>query len=568
MTCPGGPRGRAASGSSPRGHVARSLAALALVAHGSDTLSIVARSLAALALVAAALAPAVEARAATLRIASAFDPQTMDPHSVALLYHTRVVSQVYEGLVGRDEHDELVPALATRWERVDATTWRFHLRAGVRFHDGTPFTADDAVFSLQRALAPPSERAYLLKGVQSVRKVDPLAVDVRLVEPDAVFPAKLVLIAMMSQPWAKAHGVLRAQDFDARQETYAARNANGTGRYRLERYEPDIRTVLQEYPRWWGRADPRNGNVDRAIFITIRSDATRVAALHSGEIDLVLDPPYQAVDGLRHDPGLAFTQVDGLFTSMLAFDQRPPAAPAASGAAAPRQPFQDVRVRQAVYQAINVDLIVEKVLRGQGTPAGSLFAPQMEGQLPALPARRRYDPVAARELLAQAGWPAGFDIELDCLNAPYRMRVCEAIATMLTQVGIRTRLRTWTGVQFFPRLTEGLIRFAEFAYATTPDAWQSLDGLLHTWDGRGAGAFNAGRYSSPQVDALIDQVRVESDTAQRSVLIGRALRLADEDVAYVPLYRIAVSWAMRRGVHVVPQPDDVPTLRWTRIDTR
>jgi peptide/nickel transport system substrate-binding protein len=518
---------------------------------------------------AAALAPGAAARAATLRVASAFDPQTMDPHSVALLYHTRVVFQIYEGLVGRDDQDRLVPALATRWERVGATTWRFHLRAGVRFHDGTPFTADDVVFSLQRALAPPSERAYLLKGVQSVRRVDPLVVDVQLVEPDAVFPAKLVLIAMMSQAWARAHGVLHAQDVDARQETFAVRNANGTGPYRLERYEPDIRTALQENRQWWGRADARNGNVDRAFFITIRSDATRVAALHSGEIDLVLDPPYQAVDGLRHDPELTFTRVDSPSTSMLAFDQRRPASgPAASGAASEPHPFLDVRVRQAVYHAINIDLIIEKVLRGLGTPAGSPFAPRMEGQLPDLDVRRRYDPVAARELLAQAGWPMGFDVELDCLNAPYRVRVCEAIATMLTQVGIRTELRTWTGVQFFPRLTHGVIRFAEFGYVTTPDAWQSLNGLLHTWDGRGAGAFNAGRYSNPQVDALIDRIRVESDPAARGVLVGRALRLAADDVPYIPLYRTAVSWAMRRDVHVVPMADDVLALRRTRIDAR
>jgi peptide/nickel transport system substrate-binding protein len=537
----------------PRVHLARMSRILAL----------------ALATAAAALVPAVDARAATLRVASAFDPQTMDPHSVALLYNTRVVSQIYEGLVARDEHDDLVPALATRWERVDATTWRFHLRAGVRFHDGRPFTADDAVFSLERALAPPSERAYLLKGVQAVRRVEPLVLDVRLVEPDAVFPAKLVLVAMMSQAWARAHGVQRAQDFDARQETFAVRNANGTGPYRLERYEPDIRTVLQENPQWWGRADPRNGNVDRASFITIRSDASRLAALHSGEIDLVLDPPYQAVDGLRHDPELAFTQVDGLATSMLAFDQRrPPSAPAASAAASEPRPFLDVRVRQAVYHAINVDLIIEKVLRGLGTPAGSPFAPRMEGQLADLDARRRYDPVAARELLTQAGWPTGFDVELDCLNAPNRVRVCEAIATMLTQVGIRTELRAWTGVEFFPRLTQGVIRFAEFGYVTTPDAWQSLNGLLHTWDGHGAGAFNAGRYSNPQVDKLIEEVRVESDPAARRALVGRALRLVADDVPYVPLYRSAVSWAMRRGVHAVPQADDVLTLRWARIDTR
>jgi len=514
-----------------------------------------------------AIAPPGEARAATLRVASAFDPQTMDPHSVALLYQTRVVFQLYEGLVGRDEHDALAPALATRWELVEPTTWRFHLRAGVRFHDGTPFTADDAVFSLQRALAPPSGRAYLLKGVRSVRRVEPLTLDVQLHEPDAVFPDKLVLVAMMSQAWAKEHGVERAQDFDARQETYALRNANGTGPYRLERYEPDIRTVLRENPLWWGRADRRNGNVDSAFFVTIRSDATRLAALNSGEVDLVLDPPYQAIDSLRHHPAFSVTQVDGLSTSMLAFDQRAPPAAAASQPAAARNPFLDLRVRRAVYLAINVDLIIQKVLRGLGTSAGLPFAPRMEGQLPDLDARQRFDPRAARELLAQAGWPDGFDVEFDCVNAPYRVRVCEAIAAMLTQVGIRAHLRTWQGAQFFPMITHGTIRLAEFGYLSTFDAWQSLNGLLHTWDARGAGAFNAGRYSNARLDALIEAVRTESAPAARRALVGRALRIVADDLPYVPLYHFVLSWAMRREVQVVMMPEDVLPLRWTRIHT-
>jgi peptide/nickel transport system substrate-binding protein len=521
---------------------------------------------------ASALAPAGEARAVGLRIASAFDPQTMDPHSVALLYHTRVVFQIYEGLVGRDEHDALVPALALRWERVDATTWRFHLRPGVRFHDGTPFTADDAVFSLQRALAPPSGRAYLLKGIKAVRRLEPLTLDVQLIEPDAVFPTKLVLVAMMSEAWARAHHVERAQDFDARQETFAVRNANGTGPYRLELYEPDTRTVLRENPLWWGRADARNGNVDTATFVTIRTDATRLAALDSGEIDLVLDPPYQDIENLRHNPEFAVTQLDGLSTSMLAFDQRAPAAAAAAsapaaaaGPAEPRDPFLDLRVRKAVYLAINIDLIIEKVLRGQGTAAGSPFAPRMEGQLPELDVRRRYDPGGARDLLAQAGWPRGFDVDFDCVNAPYRVRVCEAIAAMLTQAGIRAHLRTWTGAQFFPMITHGTIRLAEFGYVSTFDAWQSLNGLIHTWDGHGAGAFNAGRYTNPQLDALIDAVRVESDPAARSALVGRALRIVADDLPYVPLYHYALSWAMRREVRVVMTPEDVLPLRWTRI---
>ena len=200
------------------------------------------------------------ARAASLRVATAFDPQTMDPHSLALQYHTRVVFQIYEPLVGRDPHYRLVPVLATEWAQTDPRTWRFKLRPEVRFHDGSPFTAEDAVFSFERALAPPSQRQFVLKGIKRVRAVDPLTIDVELTAPDATLPQKLVLVAMMSKRWAQAHHVEHAQDYNARQETFAVRNANGTGAYQLERYEPDVRTTLKAFPQWWNRGGAANAS--------------------------------------------------------------------------------------------------------------------------------------------------------------------------------------------------------------------------------------------------------------------------------------------------------------------
>ena len=508
------------------------------------------------------------ADAAALRIASAFDPQTMDPHSLALQYHTRVVFSIYESLVGRDQNYHLVPVLATEWRQVDPLTWRFKLRPDVHFHDGSLFTAEDAVFSFVRALTPPSQRQFVLKGVKRVRMVDPLTIDFELAAPDAVLPQKLVLVAMMSKRWAVAHHVERAQDFNARQETFAVRNANGTGAYQLERYEPDIRTTLKAFPQWWNRKNPDNGNVDSASFITIRSDATRLAALHSGEVDLVLDPPYQDVEQLRHDPDLAVTTVGDIATDYLTFDQAsaalPGVAPGPDGK--PRNPFKDLRVRRAVYQAINIDLVVQKVLKGLATPTGDLLAPEF-GAPPALSGPRlRYDPVHARELLREAGYPDGFDLTMDCVNVAFREHVCQAIAAMLTQVGIRANLHTSPSMQFFPMITQGKVSLAEYGFTgTSEDAWQSLNGLLHTWDKDGGGAFNGGRYSNPRLDALIDAVRIERDPEKRRTLVATALKLATDDIAYVPLYRRTLSWVMQKKVHVVMSPDDAVAVRWVVV---
>ena len=508
------------------------------------------------------------AQGANLRVATAFDPQTMDPHSLALKYHTQIAFSIYESLVGHDEDYHLVPVLATEWHQLTPTTWRFKLRPGVRFHDGSAFTADDAVFSIQRAMVPPSQRQFVLKGVKDVLKVDSLTIDVVLSEPDAVLPQKLVLVAMMSKAWSTLHHVERAQDYNARQETFAVRNADGTGAYQLERYEPDIRTVMKAFPQWWNRRGADNGNVDEVQFLTIRSDATRLAALHSGEVDIVLDPPYQDVEQLRRDPALTVTEVGDIATEFLALDQEhdalPGVAPGPDGK--PRNPFKDLRVRRAVYQAINVDLVIAKVLRGLATPTGGMIAPVVDGSSPALETRLRFDPVAARAQLAEAGYPDGFDVTMDCVNVAFREHVCQAIAAMLAQVGIRATLHTSPGTQFFPMITQGKVSIAEYGFTgTAEDAWQSLNGLLHTWDEKGGGTFNGGRYSNRKLDALIDAIRGEADVARRRALVTEALLMAQADVAYVPLYRRKLSWVMQKKVHVVMSPDDALVVRWVNV---
>jgi peptide/nickel transport system substrate-binding protein len=514
------------------------------------------------------LACAVPACAASLTIATASDPQTMDPHSLALKYQTQIAFTIYEPLVGRDQDFHAAPVLATGWSRIDPLTWRFRLRPGVLFHDGSPFTAADAAFSLQRAMSPPSQRQYLLKGIKSVREVDPLTIDLAMSEPDVALPQKLELVAMMSKRWSLAHHVERAQDFNARQETFAVRNANGTGAYRLERYEPDIRTTLKAFPQWWNRKSADTGNVDVVTFATIRSDATRLAALRSGEVDVVLDPPYQDVDSLGRDPALALTKVGEIATDYLTFDQASAALPgvAPGPGGKPRNPFKDVRVRRAVYAAINIDLVIQKVLKGLATPTGDLLPPDAGAPASSVAARPRYDPLHARALLREAGYPDGFDVTMDCVNVTYREHVCQAMAAMLTQVGIRAHLRTSPSHQFFPMVTEGKASLIEFGFTgASEDPWQGLNGLLHTWDGKGGGTFNAGRYSNPALDALIDAIRVERDPARLHALVADALRIAVDDVAYAPLYRHTLSWVMQKKVHVVMLPDDMIPVRWVVV---
>jgi peptide/nickel transport system substrate-binding protein len=512
---------------------------------------------------ACALLPALPAQAATLRIASAFDPQTMDPQALALLYHTRIAFQLYESLVTRNEKFELEPGLAVSWAPAGPLAWRFKLRPNVVFHDGTPFSADDAVFSVERALGPTSQRSFQLKGVTAVKKIDPLTIELQLEQPDAVLPEKMQFIAMMSKAWSEQHGVQKAQDFNGKQETYAVRNANGTGPFKLKRYEPDVRTVLERHAGWWGWADKRHGNLQEVVFTSIKSDATRLAALASGEVDLVLDPPFQDVERLKRDARIAIASIADIGQQYFTFDQSRDEL--ADSDVKGRNPFKDLRVRQAVYHAINVELIVQKVLRGQGVPTGGYLSTRVDGSPAELDKRLPYDPAKAKALLAAAGYPNGFSVTLDCVNVAWREAVCQASAAMLTQVGIRTTLRSSPTNQFFPKLSQGTASFIEFGWTPTTDAWASLNALFRSHDKGGLGTFNAGRYRNPKVDSLIDAMRVEPDPTRRRAMVAVVLRTLADDLPYVPLYRRTLNWAMAKKVSVAQWPNDSIELRFVRV---
>jgi peptide/nickel transport system substrate-binding protein len=504
------------------------------------------------------------AQGKVLRFASAFDPQTMDPHALALLYQTRVVTQIYEGLVNRTKDYQLEPSLATSWEMVNATTWRFKLRPGVKFHDGAPFTAEDAVFSIERALDKASQRKNQMLGITGARRLDAATIEVVTSAPDAVLPEKLHLIAMMSRGWAERNNVLKPQDYNAKQETFAVRNANGTGPFMLVRYEADVRTTLKANPSWWGRGTPHGGgNLGEVHYQVIQSDATRLAALQSNQVDFVIDPPFQDLARLKADKSLKTSEVDDIGTQYLAMNQHATELPGSDVKG--RNPFKDARVRRAVQLAIDTDLIVRQVLRGEGKVTGSFISPLVDGYLPEFEQRLKPDAAAARVLLKEAGYENGFSLQMDCVNVAWRASVCQAAAAMLERVGIRANLVTSPSSVFFPKLSQGTGSLLEFGWSAAPDPWGTLQSLVRSNDGLAAGAFNAGRYSNPKLDALIDGLRVEPNLAKRRAMVGDALRILHADLPLVPLYRRQHNWVMRPNIDVVHWPNDVLELRWVSI---
>jgi peptide/nickel transport system substrate-binding protein len=507
------------------------------------------------------------AGAKTLRYASQDDPQTLDPHSANLLATSRLTANVYEPLVWRDREWKVIPWLATSWTQPNDRTWRFRLREGVKFHDGSPFTADDVVFSVERALSPTSQLKVALQGVEKAVKVDALTVELVMREPNPVLLSHMTNFRIMSRAWAVKFGALRPQDYTAKEDTYAARNANGTGAFMVKERQTDVRTVLVAHKDWWGRKAGRNeGNVTEVVLLPIKSNATRLAALLSGEVDFVIDPPTQDVARLRAAPGLKVQEGGELRVQYIAFDVF--RDDLLYGNAGGKNPFKDIRVRQAVAHAIDTEAIRSKVMRGFSRPLGSILTPGVQGYAAEADRRLPHDRERAKKLLAEAGYPDGFEVTLDAGNVQPAADIAQAVAVMLSQVGIRVRPNIVPQSSYFPKIEKYDTSFYVLSWGAgvTADALYTLQALLHTANKNGEGDFNMGRWSNARMDELIQQLQVEKDQAKRDAITREALLLAGRELPIVTIHQPLIPWAMKKNVSAWFSPVNTVYFYKVRVD--
>ena len=507
-----------------------------------------------------ALAFPFASNAKVLRYASAFEPGTMDPHAFASLYNTRVLNQIYDTLVARDEDFKLEPGLALSWTTVQPTVWRFKLRPNVKFHDGTPFTADDAVFSVERALAPTSAVKNNVPNVTGARKVDELTVDIVTSAPTPVLPAALTNLRIASKTWMTKHKADKPQDFNAKEDTFAARNTNGTGPYMLKEWIPDNRTVLVANPNYWGK----RGNVTEARYIVLSSAASRLAGLISGELDLVIDPAVQDVDRLKQTPTVKVVVGTSRATQFLGFDHKRDTL--IYGDAGGKNPFKDRRVREAVRHAIDLETLQRKVMRDLSANGRALFTPAVEGYDPKFNKLAPYDVERAKALLKEAGYPNGFAVTLHCSAAQPADAICQGIAGMLARVNIKVAYQPVQFNAFIPKLIARDVSMYAVGWTPATDAEGVLIPLAHTPTKGGVGDYNAGNYSNPKADALIDAARVELDAPKRIKMLTDAMSEIDADIGFVPIHYRHIFWATRSNVRVKPRPNDVLELRFVNID--
>ena len=520
------------------------------------------RKMAATALFVALSAVGVVASAQTVRIANQGDALSMDPHSLNETLQLSVTGNVYEPLVGRNKDLSLTPMLATSWKQTSPTVWRFELRKGVQFHDGTPFTADDVVFSLARTQVEGSDMKSYTNDFKEVRKIDSHTVEIETKTPFPILPDVLSLVYIMSKKWCETNQATVPVDRRKGVENTASFKANGTGPFRVRERQPNVRTVFTRNGSYWGKIE---GNVTEVVFTPIGNDATRVAALLSGEVDVMEPVPVQDIDRVNSSANTRAVTGPELRTLFLGMDQKRDELLYSNVKG--KNPFKDKRVRQAFYQAIDIKGIKKTVMRGASNPSAQLVGPGINGFQPEMK-RLPYDVEAAKKLMAEAGYPNGFEVSMNCPNDRYVNdgRICQTVAANLSRINVKINLQAETKGTYFPKVLRRDTSFYMLGWTpATYDAHNAMNAIMRCVDDKGAGQFNLGAYCNPKVDELTLKVQAETDKDKRNAYIKEAFDLHAADVGHIPLHQQALAWGVNKKVKLVQLADNFMYFKWISL---
>lgn len=506
------------------------------------------------------------AAAKVFRWANDGDVNSMDPYARNETFLLSFNLNIYEPLVRRTADLKKDAALATEWKATSPTVWQFKLRQGVKFSDGTPFNADDVIFSYQRAVGPGSNIGTAFASVKEVRKVDDYTVEVETKYPNPIFVDEITNWGIMSKVWAEKNNALNSADLTKNEENFATRNAMGTGPFMLKSREPDVKTVLVPNPGWW---DKPEHNLTEVVFQRIANGATRVAALKSGEVDMVYTIPPQDVEPLKKSDGIAVLEAPETRIVYLGFDQSRDELLYSNIKG--KNPFKDPKVRQAFWHAIDTDAIKSRVMRGQSQPVALMWAPGINGYTKDIDIRPKYDPEASKKLLAEAGYDKGFELTLDCPNDRYvnDEAICQAVTAMLARVGVKVNLRAQNRLKYFAQILGPKYDTSFYMLGWTPttyDAHNAMQALMQTRDNKQIGLFNVGGYSNKKFDDLANAIAQELDQGKRDAMIKEAAIIHRDEVGHIPLHQQFVVWAARKNISLKQQADNMFPLRFVKVN--
>ncbi|MBB1604521.1 ABC transporter substrate-binding protein [Variovorax sp. UMC13] len=504
------------------------------------------------------------ANAQTIRVANQGDALSLDPHSLNESLQLSTTANVYETLVGRNKDLSVAPLLATSWKQTSDTVWRFELRKNVQFHDGTPFTADDVIFSFARAAGEGSDMKSNTTDIKEVRKINDFVVEIETRGPFPILPEVITQLMILSKKWCEENKATTPVDRRKGIENTASFKANGTGPFRVRERQPNVRTVFVRNPTYWGKIE---GNAQEVIFTPIANPATRVAALVSGEIDVMEPVPVQDIARINASPNARVIAGPELRTIFLGMDQKRDELQYSNVKG--KNPFKDKRVRQAFYQAIDIVGIQRTVMRGASRPTGLMVGPGINGWTEAQDKRLPLDVDGAKKLLADAGYPNGFEVTMNCPNDRYVNdgQICQAVAANLAKIGVKINLAAETKGTYFPKVLRRDTSFYMLGWTpTTYDSHNALTALMACPDDKtGAGQFNLGAYCNPKVDELTKKIQSETDKAKRDAMIKEAFDLHTADVGHLPLHQQTLAWGVSKKVALTQMADNYMPFKWMSI---
>jgi len=501
------------------------------------------------------------ADAKTLRFAESQEISSMDPHAAREDFTLSLIGNVYEGLVRWNKELKIEPALAESWETLSDTKWRFHLRKGVEFHNGNPFTADDVIFSYERAGSPGSPFAGLLKPIAGIAKVDDHTIDITLKRKYALLLNDFAGWYILDKEFQESIGAQKPLDLSTNTGGAMITQGIGTGPFKVASREPDVKTVFVANEKWW---DKREHNIDEIVYTPIANNATRVAALLSGEVDFIRNAPPQDVARIEGTSGMQIMRAPHLRNIFYGMDQQSKTLPGLDS-----NPLADVRVRKAIYQAIDIDGIKRSIMRDNSRPSAIMMAPQLPFYDASLDVRFPFDIEASKVLLKEAGYADGFTLPMDCPAGSFinDEQICQATVGMLAKVGIKAQLTMHPPVQFDTELPAGKYSFYMLGWAGLPtlDAYNIISATFHTPTGD-LGAWNPQGYSNARVDELIPQIGTEYDTEKRQEMISEVMKLHRDEVGKIMLHQQFLTWGMSDKVHAIVPADEYTRFWYYTMD--
>src|SRR6056297_1007362 len=486
------------------------------------------------------------ASAQTLTMGVRGGPESLDPHYSALGSHAEAAKHIFDTLVWSGTDLQIEPGLATSWEPIDDDTWEFKLRQGVKFHDGSDFDAEDVKASIERIpeVTGPTTTTIYVRRVAEVEIVDPHTIRIHTDGPAATLPYDFVRLFIVSSEAAEGCSTpeTAAECFNSGQATI------GTGPYEFVSWEPKGDLVLERNDDYWRG----QGAWERVVRKEIPNDSSRLAALKAGQVDVVnyvSSIDYLALD---RDPAIDTILGDSVYIMNLQLDQREdtPKVRAKDGSDLDENPLRDRRVREAMDLAIDRETMVEIVLEGLGKPANQMMPPGFFGSNEDIP-MPEHNPQKARQLLADAGYPDGFEIDLYCTadRLPGDAAICQGLGQMFSQVGIKTNVNAITKTVYFP--AQARLEYSVFmnGWGTlTGEASYTLGALAHSKDDAvKMGAFNRIQYANDKVDELLQTAAIELDAPKRRALYEEAMALIMEDKAYISIVQLQTVWASQAG---------------------